>query len=183
MDLFPPSASLSWGSSALTWLCDIPWHALQSSEMWQRKCQCKGSLSPGSVTWPSEVLLCDWEIRLNKTLGAVDLRAWHCRDAWDSHIKSGEHTPERKSQDSRLCTGNRGDDSAWIAVFCQWPTVVNKGHSLEQTRTSPCLNEVSWYSKVFKLKTKLLHCRQNAPFKTRNWKALYRPNDQEEADY
>ena len=48
--------------------------------MAQRRSRCKGSLSPGSVTWLFQVLLGDREIMQNQPLSTVDLRTWRGGD-------------------------------------------------------------------------------------------------------
>ena len=75
----------------------------------QRMSRCKGSLSPGSVTWLSQALLGGQEIVQNQPLSSVDPR----RDSMveiREIIKPLEPTHDRRIQESRLCTSNGGDD-------------------------------------------------------------------------
>lgn len=75
------------------------------------------------------------------------------------------------------------DDSVWSAIVCERLTVVHKRTLLEppeqvHTQMGSTNNRIL---RFFELKGKLLRSRQSALFKIHNWKALYQPNDQQDA--
>lgn len=78
----PPSARLWQGAGEAVSSCGFVTVTCTSElgNVAQRRSRCKGSLSPGSVTWLFQVLLGDREIMQNQPLSTVDLRTWRGGD-------------------------------------------------------------------------------------------------------